>query len=120
MKKLTCLLLLAALLLGLTACVSRDPKKTSSSDGPTLPPETLSALTPEQAKQIAESLVKHSVNELYARIGYPLSSSYSSSCSGPGEDGELNYEGFSVFTYREEGREETITYVYGSVPPESP
>ena len=32
------------------------------------------------------------------------------SCLGDGDDGNLYYEGFTVYTYREDG-EETVTYV---------
>ena len=42
---------------------------------------------------------------LIAAIGSPISSSYAPSCLGPGEDGELIYNGFTVYTYRENGVE---------------
>ena len=49
-----------------------------------------------------------SVDALYAAIGKPLSSNYASSCNGPGEDGELSYNGFVVYTYRENGVETVV------------
>ena len=42
---------------------------------------------------------------LDGRIGEPDSADYAPSCLGPGEDGELTYDGFIVYTYREEGSE---------------
>jgi hypothetical protein len=42
---------------------------------------------------------------LIAAIGSPNSRSYASSCIGEGEDGELSYNGFTVYTYRENGIE---------------
>lgn len=120
-RKFFCLLPAAALLLSLTACVSKEngskessrPPASVVSDASAVPSATASsALTPEQMKQIANGLLDHSVTELYEKIGYPLSSSYSSSCNGPGEDGELYYDGFTVYTYKEEGKGEVITFVY--------
>ena len=43
-------------------------------------------------------------------IGSPSSTDYSSSCLGDGEDGEWRYNGFTVYTYRENGAE-TVTDV---------
>ena len=52
----------------------------------------------------AESLIGHPVSDLYAAIGRPTKGSlYASSCNGPGEDGELYYDGFTVYTYKEDG-----------------
>ena len=50
---------------------------------------------------IAESYIGKEVSELIAAIGEPESSSYASSCLGSGEDGELVYNGFTVYTYKE-------------------
>ena len=53
----------------------------------------------EDLKSIAEGLVGRPVSELYAAIGNPLSSSYAPSCLVvDGEDGELIYDGFIVYT----------------------
>jgi len=46
-----------------------------------------------------------SVSSMIAAIGQPLSRSYAPSCIGDGEDGELIYSGFTVYTYRENGVE---------------
>lgn len=61
-------------------------------------------------KELAESCVDKSVEELYELIGEPESSDYAKSCLGPGEDGNLYYDGFIVYTYRE-GDVETVHYV---------
>jgi hypothetical protein len=60
----------------------------------------------------ARACVGRSVSALYAAIGYPPNgSSYASSCLGDGEDGELYYSGFTVYTYRENGAE-TVQNVF--------
>ena len=47
---------------------------------------------------------------MIAAIGAPASKSYASSCMGDGEDGELHYSGFTVYTYKE-GSSEKVTDV---------
>lgn len=50
-------------------------------------------------KAVAQGLVGHPVSELYAAIGRPLSADYAPSCLVlDGEDGELVYDGFTVYT----------------------
>ena len=61
-------------------------------------------------KDIAVSFIGKDVSELYAEIGEPESSDYAPSCLGDGEDGNLYYDGFTVYTYRE-GGSETVEYV---------
>lgn len=57
-------------------------------------------------KATAQSLVGHQVSELYAAIGYPVSSDYAPSCLDlEGEDGELVYDGFVVYTLKTAGGE---------------
>ena len=41
-------------------------------------------------------------------IGKPNNDSYASSCLGDGEDGELSYDGFTVYTYRAPDGAETV------------
>lgn len=48
------------------------------------------------------------ISALYAAIGEPQSSRYEYSCSGPGDDGVLYYDGFVVFTYKENGVETVV------------
>ena len=56
-------------------------------------------------KATAEEYVGQPVEELFAAIGEPISTDYASSCLGPGEDGELVYDGFVVYSYRENDSE---------------
>ncbi len=63
--------------------------------------------------EAAKTFVDKTLGELTETIGEPLSSSYVSSCLGPGQDGELLYDGFTVYTYRE-GSTETILDVIES------
>ena len=53
----------------------------------------------------ARAYIGQSVSSMIAALGSPISSSYAPSCLGPGEDGELVYDGFTVYTYRENGVE---------------
>ena len=56
----------------------------------------------------AVSYVDKPLSELQAEIGEPVSSSYVSSCLIPGgEDGELHYDGFTVYTVKS-GDSETV------------
>ena len=56
----------------------------------------------------ALACVDQDISVLYAAIGEPESSRYEYSCSGPGEDGVLFYDGFLVFTYKENGVETVV------------
>ena len=84
MKKLILIVLAAALTLTLCACGNKD------------------ALT------TAQEMIGEDVSSLTAAIGEPENSSYASSCLGPGEDGELYYDGFTVYTYRDPDGTENI------------
>lgn len=57
-------------------------------------------MTPAEQLKAAQELVGQSARALYDTIGEPAEASYASSCIGEGEDGELSYEGFHVYTYR--------------------
>lgn len=53
-------------------------------------------------KATAANLVGRPVSELYAAIGQPVSSDYAPSCLVEGgEDGELTYNGFTVYTVKD-------------------
>lgn len=120
MKKLiVALLCLTALLAGCGA----DPQPTETTTQPTnqteatteAPTETTEAPTEETTegpslKAQAESCIGKTVEELIALIGEPQSSDYAPSCLNPGvgEDGNLYYEGFTVYTYKEDGVEEVV------------
>ena len=134
MKKLIALLLAACLILGLCACgktnvetppaqedptpsqpVATDPTPTEpdpTEPEATEPPETQPTEPDLSDFELAQSCIDLSVEELYALIGEPESSDYAPSCLNPGvgEDGNLYYDGFVVYTYRE-GDTETIEYV---------
>ena len=110
MKKLISIILLCATAVLLCACGSAAPDKSSSGGSAVPPMQTASgsdtqaaADAPEEkaAEIIAESYIGKEVSELYDAIGEPESVSYASSCLGSGEDGELVYNGFTVYTYKE-------------------
>ena len=84
MKKLIPILLALALMLTLCACGNKDALST------------------------AQEMIGEEVSSLTAAIGEPENSSYASSCLGPGEDGELYYDGFTVYTYRDPDGTENI------------
>lgn len=67
---------------------------------PADPPAEETELTSAEKKAIAVSLVDHPVSELYAAIGEPISSDYAPSCLIDGDDGILEYDGFTVYTER--------------------
>lgn len=139
MKKLIALLLAACLILGLCACgktnvenppveenptpsqpAATDPAPTDpaptepdpTEPEATEPPETQPTEPDLSDFELAQSCIDLSVEELYALIGEPESSDYAPSCLNPdvGEDGNLYYDGFIVYTYRE-GDVETVSYV---------
>ncbi len=60
------------------------------------------------AADTARAYIGRSVSELTDAIGMPLSWDYASSCLGSGEDGILSYDGFTVYTYRENGMENVV------------
>lgn len=55
--------------------------------------------------KIAYRLIGAELSDLIDKLGEPLSAEYSPSCLGSGEDGELKYEGFTVYTYKDGDRE---------------
>lgn len=121
MKKLiVAMLCLTALLAGCGA----DTQPTETTTQPTTqteatteaPTETTTEASTEETtegpslKAQAESCIGKTVEELIALIGEPQSSDYAPSCLNPGvgEDGNLYYEGFTVYTYKEDGVEEVV------------
>ena len=111
-------LLIAALLLTFAACgADQEPAPTSTpvetseptpaaTPAPTPAPDTQTTpVSDADPKATAQGLVGSDISALYAAVGYPTSSSYAPSCLGEGEDGELLYDGFTVYTYRENGVE---------------
>ena len=130
MKKLIALLLAAMMVLGLYAC-GKTPVETPAGNDPVVqdppvnenpvedPTEPATEPSEEQptepaksAFELAQECIDLPVEDLYALIGEPESSDYAPSCLNPevGEDGNLYYDGFIVYTYRE-GDTETVSYV---------
>lgn len=54
----------------------------------------------------AKKMIGRDLSELIAVIGEPDERLYAPSCLGDGEDGELDYGNFTVYTYREGDSEE--------------
>ena len=50
--------------------------------------------------ETAQQMIGEPVSALTDAIGEPKNASYASSCLGDGEDGELFYDGFTVYTYK--------------------
>ena len=128
MKKLTCLLLALTLLLGLTACGEEPAEVTEEPAAGSVEPVEESAPPAEESVAPAEESEAPAEEEpspleaakefegapledLIAAIGEPLSSDYAPSCLGEGEDGNLYYDGFTVYTYRDVDGSETVNYV---------
>ena len=63
--------------------------------------------TPEELLALAMEYIGKPADDLIAVIGEPEDRDYAPSCMGDGEDGNLYYGGFIVYTYRENG-EETV------------
>lgn len=128
MKKLTCLLLALTLLLGLAACgeepaeVTEEPAAGSVEPvEESAPPAEESVAPAEESEapaeeepsplEAAKAFEGAPLEDLIAAIGEPLSSDYAPSCLGEGEDGNLYYDGFTVYTYRDVDGSETVNYV---------
>ena len=81
-----------------------EPAAEAEPEEPAAPaePETPAGL------ELALSLTGQDTAGLLEQLGEPLSQSYEESCSGPGDDGIWQYEGFIVFTYRENGAETVV------------
>ena len=114
------LLLLGGLLALTVACGSPDasapadagaetPAETAPSDGAAADSAAGdAALTAEEQIELVQGLIDAPVDELYEAIGQPADSAYASSCLGEGEDGELYYDGFTVYTYRDTDGSESV------------
>ncbi len=128
MKKLTCLLLALTLLLGLAACGEEPAEVTEEPAAGSVEPVEESAPPAEESVAPAEESEAPAEEEpspleaakefegapledLIAAVGEPLSSDYAPSCLGEGEDGNLYYDGFTVYTYRDVDGSETVNYV---------
>lgn len=134
MKNILSLALAMILVLGLAACGESGTEPSAAPSDPaavdtTTPdpaaesteaqdPAAGSTETAEPAEETGGSLLEiakgyegANVDELIAVIGDPNSSDYAPSCLGEGEDGNLYYDGFTVYTYRDTSGAETVNYV---------
>lgn len=122
-KNLILMLLVAAMLFSLCACGGSEEKSADmesvlpgAESGVETEDEVQNSAEEEAApevnedKALAESMIGEEVSKLIEAIGEPDSADYASSCLGPGEDGELQYDGFTVYTYKE-GDSEVIQNV---------
>ena len=118
MKKIISLMLVAVLALGLAACGDAGTDPTPAATEPAAPVAEPSAAPSAEPVEGGESLLETAktfegaaVEDLIAAIGEPDSSDYAPSCLGEGEDGNLYYDGFTVYTYRDVDGSETVNYV---------
>lgn len=108
--------LTAVLLLCLSGCGSSDSSDAAATPVPTPKPtvEVIATPTPTASPmEIAQSYIDCELEELIEVIGEPLDVDYASSCLGPGQDGNLVYDGFTVYTYKE-GSSEIVRVVLAS------
>ena len=75
-----------------------EPSETVAPAAETEEPDSQSE---ESLRSVAEQFIDREASELIAAIGEPKATDYASSCLGPGQDGELDYDGFTVYTYKE-------------------
>ena len=88
-----------------------EPKPAETQPEPAPAPEPEPEAAPVDKKAVAQSMKGRPVSELYAAIGKPISSSYAPSCLIDGDDGELIYDGFTVYTERD-ATSETVYEVF--------
>lgn len=111
-KQLICILLSLILVLALCACGGEKPAEAPAQTSAPRQQSTLPDAGLHQAEEagaeelsdriaLAQSFLEKDAADLIAALGEPLERNYASSCIGPGEDGELVYDGFTVFTYKE-------------------
>ena len=115
MKRLLLLILACALLAVLTACGGQETAAPAADSAdtagePAAEPAEAPAepATVEEQIALVQSLIDEPIDRLYEAIDYPADSAYASSCLGEGEDGELYYDGFTVYTYRDTDGSETV------------
>ena len=115
MKRLIALLLCLVMALALCACGGKTESEKPANMQSTLPgsasaeeePEATEAPVSDKEAAIADAVKKalklkdRPVSELYDAIGEPDSEDAAPSCMGSGEDVNLYYDGFTVYTYKE-------------------
>ena len=89
-----------------------DEKKPVVTEAPVVedaPEETPDEVPAEPtAMETALTFVDQDASLLAEALGEPLDKQYEASCSGPGDDGIWSYDGFTVFTYLENGTETVV------------
>ena len=129
MKKITALALCALLILALAGCGAAKAETTEPTQAPAATeapqptdapaaeapaqPEAAPAAADETAALVEKILAMEGqpVEDLYDLVGEPKSIDYTPSCNPIGwEDGQLEYDGFTVYTQRQPDGTETIYY----------
>lgn len=90
-----------------TTSSTERPEQSPSSES-TPAPAVTTTIPAVPSREAAMACIGQSLNELLSAIGQPNSTSYANSCMGAGDDGELYYDGFTVYTYREAGNENVV------------
>ena len=90
-----------------TQPAAEPAEEDASATGDETAPENAAATVEEQIA-LVQSMIDEPIDRLYETIGQPLDSAYASSCLGQGEDGELYYDGFTVYTYRDTDGSESV------------
>ena len=87
---------------------AQEPEEAAeqADDAPAQEPEE--APKEPSALETALTFVDQDAAALVQAIGEPLETQYEASCSGPGDDGVWTYDGFTVYTYRENGVETIV------------
>ena len=87
-----------------------EPEKEAASEQVEEAPKQEPEEAPEEpsALETALTFVDQDAAALISAIGEPLETQYEASCSGPGDDGVWTYDGFTVYTYRENGVETIV------------
>ena len=87
---------------------AQEPEEAAeqTDDAPAQEPEE--APKEPSALETALTFVDQDAAALVLAIGEPLETQYEASCSGPGDDGVWTYDGFTVYTYRENGVETIV------------
>ena len=87
---------------------AQEPEEAAeqADDAPAQEPEE--APKEPSALETALTFVDQDAAALVLAIGEPLETQYEASCSGPGDDGVWTYDGFTVYTYRENSVETIV------------
>ena len=93
-----------------TAAPAADETPTAAEPAVTETPAADEAAGDASLLDTAKQFEGEPLEDLIAAVGEPESSDYAPSCLGDGEDGNLYYDGFTVYTYRDDSGE-IVNYV---------